>query len=571
MKQNKNSSVMTYFKDLFWYRPHEEYSFTIPEANNDENASYNENNNNYKSPKNIFPHVNVNLEVITTRYNTMINSDVVIREFSLIAKNREYKAFILYIDGMVDTKIINDFVLDPLMLRNRSNTYENSEDDVVREVVANNIVVRKVKKFDLGTYILNHLIPQNSVKQVDTFDDVASSVNSGNCLLFVDTLNIAFDIDAKGFKQRSVGKPENEIVIRGSQEGFTENIRTNTSLLRRFCNNEKLIIENLEVGNLTKTKCAICYMKNIANNDLIAEVKYRINNISVDSIISSGQLEQLISDNGKFSIPQMVSTERPDNATNFLLSGRVVILVNGSPYALIAPGTFIDFIASPEDLNLKYKFSNLLKLVRILAILLTLLLPGFYVAVTNFHQELLPTELLFAIVASRENIPLPIIFEILVMEISFELIREAGIRVPSPLGPTIGIVGALILGQAAVDANIVSPILIIVVAITAIASFAIPDYSFSFHFRLARFIYIISGYLLGFLGIATCLFFHFLLLVSLSSFGYPYLQPYVPVTKNYNGLLLSPVWKREHRADFLNTKRPKEQPNISMKWKYPNK
>ena len=267
----------------------------------------------------------------------------------------------------------------------------------------------------------------------------------------------------------------------------------------------------------------------------------------------------------------MVSTERPDNATNFLLSGRVVVLVNGSPYALIAPGTFIDFIASPEDLNLKYKFSNLLKLVRILAILLTLLLPGFYVAVTNFHQELLPTELLFAIVASRENIPLPIIFEILVMEISFELIREAGIRVPSPLGPTIGIVGALILGQAAVDANIVSPILIIVVAITAIASFAIPDYSFSFHFRLARFIYIISGYLLGFLGIATCLFFHFLLLVSLSSFGYPYLQPYVPVTKNYNGLLLSPFWKREHRADFLNTKRPKEQPNISMKWKYPNK
>lgn len=571
MKQNKNGSVMTYFKDLFWYIPHKEYNFTVPEANNDENATYNENSNNYEAPKNLFPNISKNLEIITTRYNAMINSDIIIREFNLIAKNKEYKAFILYIDGMVDTKIVNQFVLDPLMLRNQANTYTNPETDGLQEVVTNHIVVRKVKKFDLSSYILNHLIPQNSVKQVDTFDDVSSSVNSGNCLLFVDTLNIAFDIDAKGFKQRSVGKPENEIVIRGSQEGFTENIRTNTSLLRRLCNNEKLIIENLEVGNLTKTKCAICYMKNIANNDLIAEVKYRINNISVDSIISSGQLEQLISDNGKFSIPQMVSTERPDNATNFLLSGRVIILVNGSPYALIAPGTFIDFISSPEDLNLKYKFSNLLKLVRILAILLTLLLPGFYVAITNFHQELLPTELLFAIVASRENIPLPIIFEILVMEISFELIREAGIRVPSPLGPTIGIVGALILGQAAVDANIVSPILIIVVAITAIASFAIPDYSFSFHFRLARFIYIIFGYALGFLGIATCLFFHFLLLVSLSSFGYPYLQPYVPVTKDYNGLLLSPVWKREHRADFLNTKRPKKQPDVSMKWKYPNK
>ena len=388
MKQNKNGSVMAYFKDLFWYTPHKEYNFTVPEANNNENATHNENNNNYESPKNIFPKIGTNLETITTRYNAMINSDIIIREFSLIAKSKEYKAFILYIDGMVDTKIVNHFVLDPLMLRNQANTYTNPEADVSKEVVTNHITVRKVKKFDLASYILNHLIPQNSVKQVNTFDDVSSSVNSGNCLLFVDTLNIAFDIDAKGFKQRSVGKPENEIVIRGSQEGFTENIRTNTSLLRRFCNNEKLIIENLEVGNLTKTKCAICYMKNVANNDLIAEVKYRINNISVDSIISSGQLEQLISDNGKFSVPQMISTERPDNATNFLLSGRVVILVNGSPYALIAPGTFIDFISSPEDLNLKYKFSNLLKLVRIFAIILTLLLPGFYVAITNFHQEL---------------------------------------------------------------------------------------------------------------------------------------------------------------------------------------
>lgn len=178
--------------------------------------------------------------------------------------------------------------------------------------------------------------------------------------------------------------------------------------------------------------------------------------------------------------------------------------------------------------------------------------------------------MLFAIVASRENIPLPIIFEILVMEFSFELIREAGIHVPSPLGPTIGIVGALILGQAAVDANIVSPILIIIVAITAIASFAIPDYSFSFHCRIARFAYVIFGYFLGFLGIGVCLFIHFLILVDLKSFGYSYMQPYVPVTKDYKGLFLSPSWKREHRADFLNTKRPEKQPKISMKWKYPN-
>lgn len=294
VNQEKKNPIINTLQNLFSYQPHQEYSFSIPETKEDNQnldtslASSPENSTlGPDAPKNVFPTLSVNLEVITSRYNTMINSDVVVREFSLTAKNKEYKAFLLYIDGMVDTTSINNFVLDPLMLRNLSNTYQNPENEIVKEAVSSNIVVRKVRKFDLSSYILNHLVPQNSVKLLDTFDDIASSVNSGNCALFVDTLNTVFDIDVKGFKQRSLGKPENEIVIRGSQEAFTENIRTNTSLLRRFINNENLIIENLEVGSLTKTKCAVCYMENIANNDLVAEVKYRLNNIDVDSIISS--------------------------------------------------------------------------------------------------------------------------------------------------------------------------------------------------------------------------------------------------------------------------------------------
>lgn len=294
MNQGKKNPIINGLQNLFSYQPHQEYNFSIPETNEGNQSfntplefSYENDPISVELPKNIFPTLSVNLEVITSRYNTMINSDVVVREFSLTAKNKEYKAFLLYIDGMVDTTSINHFVLDPLMLRNIANTYQNPENEVVKEAVSSNIVVRRVKKFDLSSYILNHLVPQNSVKKLDTFDDVASSVNSGNCALFVDTLNIVFDIDVKGFKQRSLGKPENEMVIRGSQEAFTENIRTNTSLLRRFINNENLIVENLEVGNLTKTKCAVCYMENIANNDLVAEVKYRLNNIDVDSIISS--------------------------------------------------------------------------------------------------------------------------------------------------------------------------------------------------------------------------------------------------------------------------------------------
>ena len=284
-----------------------------------------------------------------------------------------------------------------------------------------------------------------------------------------------------------------------------------------------------------------------------------------------GQLEQLIEDEGSVSLPQIIATERPDKTTNCLLEGRVAVIINGSPYALVMPGTFFDFLASPEDLNLKYQFTNLLKFVRGLAYIITLLLPGVYIAVTYFHQELLPTELLFAIVSSREFIPIPIFFEIVLMEISFELIREAGLRVPSAIGSTIGIIGSLVLGQAAVEANIVSPILIIIVAITGISSFAIPNFSLSFHCRVARFGYILFGYMLGFLGIAICLFIHLLILCSLKSFGVSYLSPYVPYTKvKEKGFFLAPIWKRENRDQFLNTQKSKKQDNISRKWKYPN-
>lgn len=259
----------------------------------------------------------------------------------------------------------------------------------------------------------------------------------GNCVLFVDTLNLAFNIEVKGFQQRSVNKPDNEIVIKGPHEAFVENIRTNTSLIRRIVNNENLIIENLEVGKITKTRCAVCYMQNIANSDLIREVKYRLNNLEVDSLLSSGELEQLISDTNVLGIPQVLSTERPDKVTKYLLRGRVVVLVNGAPYGIIMPAILIDFLTSPEDSNLKANFGNFLRTLRILAAVITLLLPGLYVAITSFHQEILPTALLYSILASRESVPFPVIVEILLMEISFELIREAGLRVPSPIGPTI--------------------------------------------------------------------------------------------------------------------------------------
>lgn len=541
---------------------------------NEDGSNYNLDNNTTKDvePQKIFTEIDKNLDFLKYKYNALICNDVIIREFSLLAQNIEYKAFVIYIDGMVDSPVINEFILSPLMMRNRANIFDDKQKKFVSEEKIDNVTLKNFKKSkekNLVDFIYNSLIPQNSVDKVTDFSDVYSAINMGNCMLFVDSLDTAFNLDVKGFKQRNIDSPSNEVVVRGSQEAFVENIRTNTSMIRRLVNNENLVMETLTVGQITKTQVSIGYIKSLANEDLVAEVRYRINNLSVDYLISSGQLEQLIQDSPESLFPQMIATERPDKVSNFLLEGRVVIVVNGSPYVLVAPGVFVDFIASPEDLNLKYQFSNMQKLIRLLAIFLSLLLPGMYIAITNYHQELIPTELLFTIAAARESVPFPTFVEIILMEISFELIREAGLRVPTPLGSTIGIVGALILGEAAVSASLVSPVLIIIIAITGICSFSIPDFSLNFTFRIYRFIYIILGYVAGFLGISVVLFIQLVIMCKLKSFGSPYINPYI-LNKNKRSIssyFIPPIWKRERTSVFLHAQKKFSQKKISMVWR----
>ena len=547
--------IKDFINNTFGYKPKNEYQFTLPDNPEIDTEKYN--NINSDKTENVYSQIDANLKYIKTKYNTLINSDIITREFTLNTGSKQYKAFILYIDGMVDSQILNDFVLKPLMLKNKFCNNETSK-----------IIVQKGKKSNIANFIQDCLIPQNNIKQQSSFKDIFSGVNSGNCALFVDTLSVGFDIDVKGFKQRSISKPENEIVIKGPHEAFVENIRTNTTLLRRFTNNENLIIENTKVGKITQTNCAICYIKDIANDALVAETKYRLNNLEIDSLLSAGELEQLLTDTNSLGVPKILVSERPDYAVKSLLQGRVIILINGSPYALILPAILIDFLTSPEDTNLKPQFANFLKVVRIISSFFALLLPGLYIAITNFHREIIPTELLYSILSSRQSVPFPIIVEILIMEISFEIIREAGLRVPSPIGPTLGIVGALVLGQAAVSAAIVSPILIIIVAITGMSSFAIPDFTFSFHLRFFRFVFILLGFLAGFLGIGMGLFIYISSLCDLETFGVSYTIPYAPAmnSKN-NGFMLSPIWKREDRATYLATKKEKKQNKISMKWR----
>lgn len=418
-------------RNMFEYKEEQNYDFVLSDATVEQQAT------DFYSPatEKVYTNCDKNIEFIKDKYSTLINSDVKIREFYLNVQNKQYKSFLFYIDGMINSDSINHFVLNPLMLKNKSNT-----DTSQTEAPTDSQKVTIVKPFDIESYIMDSLMPQNDVSVSEEFSDIFSKVNNGISALFVDTLSTCFLIDAKGFEKRSIPVPQNEFVIRGSQEAFIESVRTNTSLIRRLINNENLIIENFSVGKINKNTCCVCYMKNIANPDLVAEVKYRINNIDIDSITSSGELEQLIKDS-PFGLPQMIATERPDRVSNYLLEGRVAIIVNGTPYVLVAPGVFTDFLASAEDLNLQYQFTNLLKIIRFFALVITLTLPGFYIAITAFHQEIIPTELLFAIVSSRSAVPFPIIFEIILMDVSLELIRESGVRVPSSLGQTIGIVG----------------------------------------------------------------------------------------------------------------------------------
>lgn len=519
----------------------------------------------YDFDKKVSANIKENKEFINIKYNTLINSDIIIRNFKLKSNNKSYSAFIIYIDGMSDSNLINRFILQPLMMRNKANMYKTQS---LKTYNKGKKVIIKKNSNNLAVEIENSLLPQNSLVKETNFNNIFSAINMGNCVLFVDTIAIAFNLDVKGFKQRSVSTPNNEIIIKGPQEAFVESIRVNTSMLRRATNTENLVIENVSIGKISKTPCAICYLKNIANSDLVAEVRYRLNNLDVDSLLSTGQLEQLICENNKYNIPQVISSERPDKAAKNLYAGRVVILINGNPYCIILPATFVDFISSSEDTNLNPVFANFLKFLRFLALAITLLLPSFYIAIVDFHQELLPTELLFSLWASRENVPFPIIFELIVMEISFELIREAGLRVPSPIGPTIGIVGALVLGQAAVSASIVSPFLIIIVAITGIASFAIPDFSFGFHLRITRFLFTISAYIAGFLGIAIGLYVYLCILCSLKSFGVPYVNP--NSNKKSKNFFVLPTWMQEFRHNYLHPKREQAQGKISMKWRHPN-
>jgi len=490
-----------------------------------------------------------NLEYMKKVYSIPQNGDIILREFDIVVKDKVIPAFILFYDGMTDRKVINDDILQPLM-------------------ILSNLDIKGDEK-SIADYVKNHILPHNQLKEAKEYRKVIDEINFGGCGIFIDGVDIAFAADVKGWEHRTVERPNSEQVVRGPQEGFTEVLRVNTALIRKILKDEDLIVENISIGRRSKTPCSMLYIKDITNDSLVEEMRRRLKNIKLDYIIDSGELEQLLEESGFLPAPLAVATERPDRVAALLTEGKVAVILNGSPFVLVVPATLAELVNSPEDSYVRFPYANLLRLVRIFGILLSLLLPGLYIAITTFHQEMIPTDLVFAIEASREKVPFPSVVELLIMEVMFELIREAGIRIPGPIGPTLGIIGALILGQAAVAANIVSPILIIVVAVTGIGSFAVPNFSLGLAFRLLRFAYIFLGAMAGFLGITVGIFIQGIFFVNSKSFGVPITVPFGPKTAKVwggNELIRSPIWKQERRADYLNTKDEAKQPKISRKW-----
>jgi len=487
----------------------------------------------------------VNLKCLKETFHVPVNRDVIFREFT-IGTSPPVAAAAIYIDGLSDRTAQNLAILEPLMLL--AGLCPDEGETLLKTVI-------------------EHLLPGNQVDATAELRDVVDGVLMGSTAVLINSCPKAVIVETKGWEHRQVSRPANEMVIRGPQEAFTETLRVNTALIRKSLHSPNLVTEFLKIGRINRLDCAIMYIAGLTNEQLLAEVKRRIQSVTADYIGESGTLEQFIEDNHFILVPQTVSTERPDRVIAGLIEGQVALLVDGNPYALLVPATFFNVFQNPEDAYVRWPYGSFLRYIRFLGLFLATFLPGIYIAVVTHHHEMIPTDLLLAISANRENVPFPSIIEVLIMEVSFELIREAGIRVPGPIGPTLGIVGALILGQAAVAANIVSPILIIIVALTAIGSFSVSNYSLSLAVRFLRFFNIALGAFMGIYGLILGIFIHLHYLAAAKSFGVPYLAPLTPQAKAAPDLIYrGPVWRQQTRPEYLQPGQRRRQPFFSRGW-----
>lgn len=472
--------------------------------------------------------IDVNLDILHGIITD--SSDVVFRKF-FCGAGRKRKAAIIYIDGLVDKALVNENILKPLM-------YDAPQEDDAA---------------DFGIdYVESTLLIAGDLVRSAKVDDAVDGILSGDTVLLVEGSAEALVVSLRGWKTRGIEEPQTESVVRGSREGFTETLRFNTAMLRRRIKNPDLRLEPMKIGARTKTDICIAYIGNLAAPELIDELRNRLSRINTDAILESGYIEQFIEDAPYSIFATVANSEKPDKVAAKLLEGRAAVIVDGTPFVLTVPAIFIESFQSAEDYYSRPYFASLTRMTRYLAFTISILAPALYVALTSFHQEMIPTPLLLTMVAAREGTPFPSILEAGLMIVAFEILKEAGVRLPRPIGQAVSIVGALVIGEAAVSAGLIGAPMVIVVAITAVASFVVPPQTDSG--AIIRFFLLLAAGFMGGFGIAIGLLIILIHMTTLKSFGTPYLSSVAPFNPEdmKDVYIRAPIWKMN--------KRPKDIP-----------
>jgi spore germination protein KA len=478
-----------------------------------------------------------NIDALCAMLHMPPNVDVTIRRVSAGG----HAAAVVGMEGMVSRDVISDFILRPL-LRDEG--------------------LAKLKRDELLEHVASQTLSTVTLLMLEDMGAVCKNILNGSCALLLDGCDKVLCMDVRQYEKRNIEKTQVENVILGPHEAFTESLRTNITQVRRLIRTGELVTEFFEVGNKAPTTVALIYLADITNPDLVEEGRRRLRAVDYDFVPGSGYLQHLIEDSPSALPSQMIQTERPDRTAFFLMEGHIAILCDNSPFSLCAPTTLWHIMHTSDDTFMRWPSGSFIRIIRFSGMFLSLLMPALYLATILYHSEILPMELLSSIAAANAKVPFPMLLEVLLMELSFDLINEAGTRVPGMLGSALGIIGAIILGQAAVAASIVSPILIIIVAVTGLGNFAIPDYSFSLSLRMLRLGLIVIAALLGYLGICIAFFLILSMASTLNSFGVPWLSPFAPKSTSDGDLIgRSPLWNLRRRPAFLRTKDAKRVQN----------
>ncbi|WP_138750932.1 spore germination protein [Paenibacillus sinopodophylli] len=451
-------------------------------------------------------------------------TDLIIRKLSLFDSK---PGLVVYLDVLVDEMLWNDGLLDPLM----EQTDEGSEtaEQLIEQVKYRLSSVTKPEIITNGKHVVQRIV-------------------KGDVVLFIESASEAISFCIKNQLHRPLEEPSTEAVIRGPRIGFIEKLPINMALIRQQLRTPLLKMEKFSLGTISHTDLTIAYIENKASQQVIQDIKLRLSKIDMDSIMESGYLEELVSDHPYSPFPVIQSTQRPDLVSASLIEGKVVMLIDGSPFALIMPITLWHGFQTVEDYYMNFIFATMLRWLRFLFAYLALTLPSFYVAITTFHHEMIPTSLALSLAAAREIVPFPAMVETLIMEITFEALREAGVRLPRPVGQTVSIVGALVIGQAAVQAGIISAPVIIIVSLTGIASFLIPNPTMSQAISILRFPIVVCAGTFGLYGIIAALLAILIHLTNLHSFGVPYLSPIAPLRPSgLLDVLIRAPWQIMHK------------------------